>query len=62
MNKRFTSLSFIIGWFFLLVALILLTGYSVSDLMTDAVNLYAGIAFLLFGLFMVSRKMQNDSE
>ncbi len=62
MNKRITSLSFIIGLFFLLVALILLIGYFVSALLANIINLYAGISFLLFGLFMTTIKSQSDSS
>ena len=61
MNQRLTSLSFIIGLFFLLVALILLIGYFVSALLADVMNLYAGIAFLLFGLCMTLIPSQRDS-
>ena len=60
MQERFTSLSFIIGLFFVLVALILLLGYLLSALLSAAINLYAGIAFLLFGFFMMSVKQKSD--
>ncbi len=53
MRKKATELSFIIGLFFLLVSLILLVGYFISDLLAAAINLYSGIAFLLFGVFMI---------
>jgi len=53
MRKRATELSFIIGLFFLLVSFILLIGYFVSDLLTASINLYSGIAFLLFGVLMI---------
>ncbi len=62
MQKRFTSLSFIIGLFFLLVALILLFGYFVSALLAANINLYAGIAFLLFGLFMILITPKDDDS
>ncbi len=62
MNKRITSLSFIIGLFFLLIALILLIGYFVSTLLANIINLYAGIIFLLFGLFMTTINSQSDSS
>ena len=62
MNKHITSLSFIIGLFFLLVAFILLIGYFVSALLAHSVNLYAGIIFLLFGLFMMTINPQKDSS
>lgn len=62
MKKRITSLSFIIGLFFLLVAFILLIGYFVGALLANRINLYAGICFLLFGLFMTTINPENDSS
>lgn len=62
MQKRFTSLSFIIGLFFMLVALVLLPGYFISPLLASAINLYAGIAFLLFGLLMIGLTRKDDTE
>ena len=53
MQKRFTELSFIIGSFFLIVSLILLIGYFAGDLLHSDINLYTGIAFLIFGLMMM---------
>lgn len=53
MPKRVTELSFIIGLFFTVVSLILLIGYFTSELLSSAKNMYAGIAFLIFGLFMI---------
>ncbi len=58
MHKRYTSLSFIIGLFFLIVSVILLTGYFTSAVLSVNINLYAGIAFLFFGVFMITRR--ND--
>jgi hypothetical protein len=58
MHKRYTSLSFIIGLFFLIVSAILLIGYFTSDVLSVNINLYAAIAFLLFGVFMITRN--ND--
>jgi len=53
MQTRFTELSFIIGSFFLIVSLILLIGYFTGGLLHAETNIYAGIAFLLFGLAMM---------
>jgi len=53
MLKRLTELSFIIGLFFTIVSLILLIGYFTSPLLSSAKNVYSGIAFLVFGLFMI---------
>ena len=61
MGSRFTSLSFIIGLFFLIVAVILVIGYFISSLLSAAINLYAGILFFVFGVFMVLIKENNPS-
>ncbi len=61
MHKRYTSLSFIIGLFFLIVSVILLIGYFTSIVLFVNINLYAGIAFLLFGVFMITRN-NNDAH
>ncbi|MBS1576148.1 MAG: hypothetical protein JST09_12670 [Bacteroidetes bacterium] len=53
MSKRITELSFIIGLFFTIVSLVLLIGHFMSDLLASSKNMYAGIAFLVFGLFMI---------
>ena len=59
MQKRFTELSFIIGSFFLIASLILLIGYFTSSLLHAGINMYAGIAFLIFGLIMMLIKPAN---
>jgi putative Mn2+ efflux pump MntP len=53
MRQRITELSFIIGLFFFIVSLILLIGYFTSDALSSVKNVYSGIVFLLFGLFMI---------
>ncbi len=63
MNMRVTSLSFLIGLFFLLIALILLVGYALSPRLNNVINLYAGIYFFLFGLFMmIVTRGRSDAE
>lgn len=64
MSKRITELSFIIGLFFTIVALILLIGYFTSPLLSSNKNVYSGIAFLLFGLFMmfITKEENSDSQ
>jgi hypothetical protein len=59
MQTRFTDLRFIIGLFFALMAGIVLTGYATG---TDAaLNLWSGLAFGVFGAFMmVSAKAEED--
>ena len=53
MFKRINELSFVIGLFFTIVAIILLGGYFLSDKLSAPINLYTGIIFLLFGLAMI---------
>ena len=56
MLEKFNQLSFIIGAFFILVAVILLGGYLISTEMKQNINLYTGIGLLIFGLFMIKIK------
>lgn len=49
MPERYTNLRFIIGLFFLLTSLLVLLAYLTADGGGQRINLYAGIAFLLFG-------------
>ena len=60
MYKRFNQLSFIIGIFFILLAVILLVGYVTTEALKANINLYSGIAFLLFGAFMVVVKSGEE--
>jgi uncharacterized membrane protein YesL len=53
MLKRINELSFVIGLFFTLVAIILIAGYFLSAQLSSPINLYTGIVFLVFGLAMV---------
>ena len=53
MLKRINELSFVIGLFFTLVAIILLAGYFVIEQLSAKINLYTGIVFLVFGLAMI---------
>ncbi len=56
MIKRFNQLSFIIGLFFIILSLILIVGYLVSEALNARINLYSGVLFLAFGIFMVMVK------
>jgi predicted membrane channel-forming protein YqfA (hemolysin III family) len=60
MNKRFNELSFVIGLFFTIVALILLVGWFFNNEEPGRINLYTGIAFLAFGLVMILIRKQDD--
>ena len=53
MLKRINELSFVIGLFFTLVAIILIAGYFMADALASKINLYTGIVFLVFGLLMI---------
>ena len=56
MLKRVNELSFVIGLFFTLVAIILLVGYLAVDELSAKINLYTGIIFLVFGLAMILKR------
>lgn len=56
MLEKLNQLSFIIGAFFILVAIILLGGYILSSDMKQNINLYTGIGLMIFGLFMINIK------
>jgi putative Mn2+ efflux pump MntP len=62
MFNRLTQLSFIIGLFFTIVAIILLVGYFSSALLSSFLNLYAAIVFLIFGLMMIIIKPNNKHK
>lgn len=56
MLEKFNQLSFVIGLFFILVALVLLVGYSFTKSLAYPINLYTGMALLVFGVIMVRLK------
>ena len=61
MYKRFNQLSFVIGLFFVITAVILL----VNVLLTAAdekINIYSGAAFLIFGTFMIYLSTKEKVE
>lgn len=62
MQNRLTQLSFIIGLFFFIVAVILLAGYFLSDILASSLNLYAGIVFSIFGLLMMLAKERISAD
>lgn len=61
MLKRFNELNFVIGLFFTLVSVILLVD-TFANKETGKLNLYTGIAFLIFGVFMIALKTDKSSE
>ncbi|TKK65572.1 hypothetical protein FC093_19840 [Ilyomonas limi] len=52
MFNKLNNLGFIIGIFFIIVALILLIGGLLSPALAYALNFYTGGAFLVFGVAM----------
>lgn len=56
MSEKLNQLSFIIGVFFVLVALVLLVGFVSSASLKHDINLYTGLGMLLFGIVMVRLK------
>jgi cytochrome c biogenesis protein CcdA len=56
MSEKLNQLSFIIGVFFILVALVLLIGYATATSLKHAINLYTGMSMIVFGLVMVKLK------
>jgi hypothetical protein len=60
MLKRFNELNFVIGLFFLLVSLILLGSTFFSKNLSGSINIYTGIAFLVFGLLMILIRQKNS--
>jgi len=60
MLKRLNELNFVIGLFFTIVSLILLADTFLSKEGTGKLNLYTGITFLVFGIFMISLKTDKS--
>jgi cytochrome c biogenesis protein CcdA len=61
--QKLTDLRFIIGIFFSLAALVLLFSYFTTEQSNHPqLNLYAGIAMLLFGLLMLLLFYKGDAE
>jgi len=62
MLKRLNELNFVIGLFFTIVSLILLADHFFNKASTGKLNLYTGLAFLVFGLFMIAVKPKGNVE
>ena len=56
MQERLNQLSFVIGLFFILVALVLIGGYFLFAELSHNINLYTGMGMGVFGIFMVRLK------
>jgi hypothetical protein len=61
MYKRLNELNFVIGSFFTIVSLILLVNYFFTQF-SGKLNLYTGLVFLLFALFMIAIKTKKRAE
>lgn len=60
MLKRVNELNFVIGLFFTIVSLILLADNFFNKVSRGKLNLYTGLVFLVFGLFMIALKTKRD--
>jgi len=61
MYNRLSQLNFVIGVFFILVSLILFGNMLFNDV-TSNLNLYTAITFMVFGVFMVSIRNNDESH
>jgi hypothetical protein len=62
MFNKLNNLGFIIGVFFIIVALILFIGGLLSPALAHALNFYTGGAFLVFGVVMVAGSGRRKDE
>ena len=62
MLKRLNELNFVIGLFFTIVSLILLVDTLLNNEGTGKLNLYTGITFLIFGVFMILLKTDKSTD
>jgi len=62
MFRRLNELNFVIGLFFTIVAGILLVDTFFNSAFPERINLYTGIAFLIFGLLMILVRTNKHSD
>jgi uncharacterized membrane protein len=62
MYKKLSNLGFVIGLFFIIVALILLIGSLFSDLLATKLDRYTGFVFLAFGIIMSVFSKDESAE
>lgn len=60
MYKRLNELNFVIGLFFTIVSLILLFNGFFNKASSAKLNLYTGLVFLTFGLFMIAIRTRKN--
>ncbi|MFM9911265.1 MAG: hypothetical protein ACKVOW_18140 [Chitinophagaceae bacterium] len=61
MYKRFGQLSFIIGFFFILVSVVLFINTMFKQIF-DNVSIYTSIAFMVFGLTMIYLSSREKTD
>ena len=62
MHNRFTNLQSIIAFFFGALSIILLSGYFISTDLHHTINLYTGLAFLAFSVFLFLTPGESTNE
>ena len=62
MLKRLNELNFVIGLFFTIISLILLADTLLNKEGMGKLNLYTGITFLIFGVFMILLKADKSAD
>ena len=62
MLKRLNELNFVIGLFFTIVSLILLADTLLNKEGMGKLNLYTGITFFIFGVFMIFLKTDKSAD
>jgi uncharacterized membrane protein YesL len=62
MYRRLNELNFVIGLFFTIVSLILLADNFFAKGSPGKLNLYTGLVFLIFGLFMIIIKTNRSAD
>jgi len=62
MFKRLNELNFVIGLFFTIVSLVLLATNFFDKELPGKLNLYTGIVFLIFGVFMITVRAGKSDD
>ena len=62
MYNKLNNLGFIIGIFFIIISLILIIGGLLSEELSNHLNFYTGLGFLVFGLLMAFFNRNKDGK
>jgi len=62
MYKKLNDLGFVIGLFFIIIALVLIIGNFISSALNNKLNLYSGSFFLVFGFLMAFMNRNNGKR